>query len=227
MGTDIHMLVERKVDGNWESADKWSKCEYTGKQVVAYGDQIFKDRNYALFSILAGVRNGYGFAGTDTGDEVTPISEPRGVPDDISPDGAEMWIGDHSHSWLTLAEIMAYDWTQTATRRGVVTASQYYLWKRDLEYHAAPRDYFGSRFGGSIKDLTNEEMDTVIKAAKEQAGGTRDVYEVLLRSDNFQTKVEWQEPYYLVASRFLGTVVPRLWRLGAPDDVRLVFGFDS
>lgn len=227
MGTDIHMLVERRVDGEWQSADTWSICKYTGKQVVAYENQVFKDRNYALFSILAGVRNGYGFAGTDTGEEVTPIAEPRGVPHDISLMAAEMWIGDHSHSWLTLAEIMAFDWTQTAKRRGCVTTSQYYLWKRDLEHHAGPKDYFGWRAGGLIKDVTNEEMDAVIAKARANNSGGRDVHDTLVHFDNLQTKVEWQEPYYLVASRFLGTVVPRLWRLGAPDDVRLVFGFDS
>ena len=42
-----------------------------------------------LFAILAGVRNGYGFAGCDTGDGFRPIAPPRGLPGDVSPEVAE------------------------------------------------------------------------------------------------------------------------------------------
>ena len=80
-------------------------------------DHPYDQRNYALYSILADVRNGYGFAGVFTGMGFTPIAPPRGVPEDASPEyRAEVaaWGGDgHSHSWLTLKELQAYDWHKT------------------------------------------------------------------------------------------------------------------
>jgi hypothetical protein len=76
-------------------------------------------RNYGLFAILAGVRNGRGFAGVKIGEPTTPISEPRGIPEDASPayrEIAEHWGSDgHSHSWLTLAELQRYDWDTNTT----------------------------------------------------------------------------------------------------------------
>lgn len=42
-------------------------------------------RNYNLFSILANVRNGVGFAGCKTGEGFEPIAMPRGFPADASP----------------------------------------------------------------------------------------------------------------------------------------------
>lgn len=41
------------------------------------------ERHYQLFSVLADVRNGYGFAGVPTGEWVKPISSPRGIPQDF------------------------------------------------------------------------------------------------------------------------------------------------
>ena len=69
MGTDIHIVVEIYKDHGWHLTD-----------IVPS-----QDRNYRAFAVLADVRNGYGFAGFSTGDAVIPISEPRGLPDDMSP----------------------------------------------------------------------------------------------------------------------------------------------
>ena len=45
---------------------------------------------------------------------VAPIAEPRGLPDDCDPRVracSNYWGADgHSHSWLTLSELTAYDW---------------------------------------------------------------------------------------------------------------------
>ena len=41
------------------------------------------------------------------------------------------------------------------------------------------------------------------------------------------TKVEWEQPYYEVAKQFLWETLPRLWRLGRPEDVRIVYFFDN
>lgn len=113
MGCDIHAMIERKA--HWAGD---SKAWYNS------GDPDI-GRNYEMFAVLAGVRN-Y--------DGIEPISEPRGMPSfkewhEYS-DG-ECWASwhsreempcremerefeslrhdGHSHSWLTLAEIKAYN----------------------------------------------------------------------------------------------------------------------
>lgn len=96
MGCDIHAILQVR------SGDKW--------ETPPNGVNITNVRDYNLFSVLANVRNGV---------DLPFIAEPRGVPDDLQcnddfdvhcPCGANyptVWIGDHSHSWVTLAEIEA------------------------------------------------------------------------------------------------------------------------
>lgn len=99
MGADIHGVVQTR----WKGDSAW-------RNEVEIDD----DRSYLRFSILAGVRN-Y--------NDITPISEPRGLPEDsgVVDECVNMyygvrqsiWLGDHSHSWLTPAEILEWDgWGQ-------------------------------------------------------------------------------------------------------------------
>jgi len=100
MGCDIHTVGQiRGRDGKWETkreniADEW--------------------RTYDSFAVLANVRNGSGFAGCDTGEGWKPIAEPRGLPEGFKMkyedhiydyDEKKKWMGDHSHSWVTLKEL--------------------------------------------------------------------------------------------------------------------------
>lgn len=88
----------------------------------AYAIKRFKDgwyveRSYYTFSILANVRNGYGFAGVPTGAGFVPISMPKGLPNDMSTELVNQQddcgtLGDHSHSWLTVKELLDYNWDQ-------------------------------------------------------------------------------------------------------------------
>lgn len=109
MGCDIHMHVEvneRDPDG--------SKWQMVMNEVAAYGG-----RNYNVFSVPANVRNYGGPNGEPT---ITPISEPRGMPSDVSNDVdtlREVYGPDgHSHTWLLLSEVLAYDWTAVPHTEG-------------------------------------------------------------------------------------------------------------
>lgn len=98
MGCDIHAYAERKNGDVWEDVG-----------------EIFEHvRSYALFGFLADVRN-YS--------EVPPIAPQRGIPDDVSGDvqaAYENWDSDaHSSSWLSLAELLAFDYDQTTEDRRV------------------------------------------------------------------------------------------------------------
>lgn len=109
MGCDIHFHVEKKDEnGKWISADKWTVDPWGDDDPdyidVKREDSFYHDRNYLLFGILAHVRDR----------SVTPISSPRGLPKDVSPEvkkrSDDYGADGHSHSWLTLAELLAYDW---------------------------------------------------------------------------------------------------------------------
>lgn len=114
MGCDIHLMTEVKRNGAWESADSWNMEDDT-----IWPDSIYKGRNYDMFAVLADVRNGVGFAGRYTGSGFKPIAAPRGAPEDASSEVkayTDSWEADgHSHSYFTLAELLAYDWDQTTT----------------------------------------------------------------------------------------------------------------
>src|SRR5688572_24540102 len=106
MGTDIHAYAETRVNDTWTYA----------------GDNAFPDNerpngrhcpfdrvhSYRLFGFLADVRN-YS--------EAPVITEPRGLPSDVSPElqaKSDSWdLDGHTHTWLTLAELSAFDYDQT------------------------------------------------------------------------------------------------------------------
>ena len=104
LGCDIHLYVERRINGIWESADKWTPNKYAAEDEgepalgVEYEDLFYSGRSYNLFSILADVRNGVGFAGCDTGDRLVPISDPRGLPENV----CEL-VKSESERWVKMA----------------------------------------------------------------------------------------------------------------------------
>lgn len=236
MGCDIHFYVENRVSGVWQSADKWTPNKYAGDEgepplSLDYKDRFYSGRNYNLFGILANVRNGRGFAGINTGDGFVPISEPRGLPEDVSEQvGAESdrWdVDGHSHSWLTVAELLAYDWTQTTRLRGYVSAAGYYTWNRwRREDGDGPESYCGDIGGRGIKKVSEQELRRRIE---ELTGGDWHRQEDKVKEGlaSVYCQVEWEQPYYKPACDFLSLTMPRLWRLGKPEDVRVVFFFDN
>ena len=93
MGCDIHATLEYDWNSNKKKTgnEKWWR---------AFARDLDIDRNYQLFTILAGVR--------DTG--IRPvIAYNRGVPEDASweykDDSEEYGVDGHSHSWVTFDEL--------------------------------------------------------------------------------------------------------------------------
>ena len=140
MGTDIHGVFQRHD---------------AGKFVDVPSDYEFS-RHYQLFAVLAGVRNGSGFAGIQTGEVVKPIAEPRGLPDDFETtdedvhplasielmepwhrrhheegEPLEVWMGDHTHSWLTSDELLSwYENAPSVVQHGVISREEYDAWDK-------------------------------------------------------------------------------------------------
>jgi len=103
MGCDIHLYVERHQEGRWQALANPEEPE-----AEWYHNWLWDGRNYRLFAILADVRN-Y--------EDWQPLSDPRGLPEDVSDlisQEASGAIDCHSFSWLGLQELYDFDWAQTA-----------------------------------------------------------------------------------------------------------------
>ena len=140
MGTDIHGVWQAKKDGRWTDIES----------------NYSQDRHYFLFAWIGNVRNGFGFAGCKTHDPLEPLTDCRGLPEDFVMDvdnyahpiddlaimdprrrkwyeegePKEVWMGDHSHSWVTVDEVLdASD--QGTAKEGWVSLKVYNEWRVD------------------------------------------------------------------------------------------------
>ena len=225
MGCDIHFCVERRVDGVWQTADRWTDDE----GYITNVDRFYEGRCYDLFAILADVRNGYGFAGVTTGSGFVPISAPRGLPANVSSEVktfAEGWDGDgHSHSWLTLKELLDFDWTRTTTKQGYVDLVSYARW---YDRSSAPDNCYGGVDGPSVQKVPRDQMDALVRAWAEMDEQTQSDFEKLHRWT--YTLVTWETTYAEAAGGdWWMKTIPALLALskGSYEDVRVVFFFDN
>lgn len=245
MGCDIHMWAE--VLTNYNDTPRWNAVgsafpyayyrEGEPSTVAFYKgdgdapDETFEHnqvmtahpysgRNYNLFAILANVRNGHGFAGSDTGDGFVPMAEPRGVPDDATDfykHQVEEWGGDgHSHSWATLGELKAYDWDRVTTLRGWISLDEYGEFRKD---GTRPEWWSSMVGGGRIVHVNHEQANALLD------GVTQRNPEL-----SYYTRIEWTQPYREVVGSFLTETIPALEGIAAMEkvnDLRIVFFFDN
>jgi len=226
MGCDIHLHVEVRRDGKWTHyasddavdddprrvVDEWGGVGLAG----ASGEIDWElrcdfdvGRNYALFAMLSGVR--------DYGGGTVPVAEPRGVPDDASPetaaDAAEWDADGHTHSWLTLAELDAYDWCGARTESGLVPFAAYVAHK---ESGAMPDTWCQ---GTNMPVVTTAQADEMLRAGEMPARNTFVEY-------------TWQTKRRDDATHFVESFLPSLRDVAkkfnvGPEDVRIVFWFDN
>jgi hypothetical protein len=251
MGCDIHLFTERRAD----SASAWepfvvrtvcSWCDGTGKNrdgAECYGckgsgkEPGYSGRNYDVFGQLANVRNGIGCCGVDTGDGFEPIAMPRGFPPDLSPALASIFGddemtddeydaahatygssgGDHTPSWLTLAELLAYQSrvaSRRAIQRGVISWDQYLQW-RESDRGEPNKGWSGGVSGLNVVTVDTKTAERMIARGFEP-GATQ-----------YYVQIQWTEPYLSSGARFWEVFVPALAEHGDPQNVRIVFNFDS
>jgi hypothetical protein len=118
----------KNVNGKaqWVNVDNWRVNQYYNKN-EDNGErpyniiELYGDRDYTLFSILADVRN---YSNNKS------ISSPKGIPNDVTKEVKEeyeRWDGDgHSHSWFTLKELMKYKDSTTVKHSGLISQDQAY-----------------------------------------------------------------------------------------------------
>lgn len=118
MGCDIHLHTEVKINGEWH--------HYSAPPIK---------RNYALFALLANVRN--------EDRKVRPISKPRGIPPDateVTLFDLKLWEQDsHSHSWIEADEIALVEGASASWR----ISHEYIDWESENVGYL-----FGNGWGG-------------------------------------------------------------------------------
>jgi hypothetical protein len=115
VGTDIYERWEIRREGRWEAVELVPAFDWETatdeEEAVLFAHPALLDRNYPLFAVLADVRNTFG---------VRPIAPSRGLPPDASEisrlhfaelDAYELY----GLSYVTLSELLAYDWQQVIT----------------------------------------------------------------------------------------------------------------
>lgn len=112
MGCDIHMYVERRHNRygggktEWLCGDYFSIKNPLDPECRPVLQELWGDRWYELFAVLANVRNGHGEAAQPY------IDLPRGIPDDATEyvkDEYRLWDDDaHSSSYFTLKELIEF-----------------------------------------------------------------------------------------------------------------------
>ena len=209
MGTDIHGGFIKVVK------DKFGNV--VSKQPIKTNWNF--DRNYTLFAILAGVRNGYGFAGCYRHEPLQPIAEGRGIPEFISvveerteelynkyygrwDDEEEFgcWLGDHSYTHMTVNEILEWKgWNNHLSQGGVVSVEHY---EETVAKGKEPESWCGGISGGGVVTVAEDEYKSGAKAThvkcfwkSEQSLGER--YDWFLEGIE-RIKNEYGEDVYLV-----------------------------
>lgn len=206
--SEYNKKADQIEDGTYASGnlDRWERDYYAPE---VYEDWAYDGRNYVLFGVLAGVRN----------EEVTPIAEPKGLPEDMSyvvREAADQWHGDgHSRSYLTLQELKAYNWEDRFPRTGTLSEASYRSFLEDNN----PYPFSGGVYGQNVVHLSAGDMNKLLLGEY-----PRD------NSKSYYTEITWHETVKDTCGSFYSESLSKLEKLSTSDDysdVRLVFWFDN
>jgi hypothetical protein len=189
-------------------------------------------RDYDLFAILANVRNGLGTAGCETGTGFLPISDNRGLPEDTSDEAGKLgnWNESHSHTWVSLKELLEFDWTRTTVHYGGLSAREFLEWDTVKGRQSAPEvvHYFFP-WHTTIKFIPESEMRHYVQNIAGKHGSDKGIAVADL-DPTLYTSVSWSETYAKAASQLWERILPIMLNLGrdyGAENVRLVMSFDS
>lgn len=201
MATDIHFYCEHynEESKRWESLSLYKKKDDGGFAPVP----IYDGRDYELFGLLAGVRGGSCLLGNRYG----YITEPRGIPSDMSVTTQKAWeegIEDDGHQWWHGATW--YDYCEL---------KNYSYLLNDFAKLVDKRDNLIDKLQEEIDDLKGVEKDDL------------DFFPYDEEDDEDCEK--WHA--FKALKSLLGDVASILWEYGIycskPGEVRLVMWFDS
>lgn len=196
MGTDIHICAEARKNNQWVEV----KVDFKDNHM----------RNSILFTILAGLENDFV--------EWTPISEIKGLPDDISEDVKEELKTEdrYGYSYYTLKELRDYDWNQSLILFGIINEKQYVKLKESGEY---PKQWRARIHGEGIIVIDSETMDKILGGYISRTPGVS--YYVKAEFPAKTCRACCLKFYEDMIS--LETLIPKG---GTDEDIRIIFAFD-
>lgn len=212
MGCDCHPYAEiRGARGKWTFLKK-----------IYYDDpdpalDAFKERNYRLFGILAGVRNR----------NYPSLFEGRGLPEDSCKEiKQEFDEGDyHSATHFMVQELLDINWDAEAGTTTVDLDPVTYLQWVDGGRKGNPESL---TIGGHDFEVSEEEMILLLAGGlKTRRTGRTDPSRLSKLKPLQYVSVQSRISYRDVVPRFVNEIIPALVRLGDPQKVRIVIGFDS
>lgn len=219
-------LVEYRVNGSWQSADEWAPVEDMGmlrETIDLPMEPFYEGQNRAFYAILSGRHNFSEFP--------TIVSEPRGLPDDLSEEVQRLvnfyrdegWF-INSPSWVTLAEIQSFDWDVPVELHVYANGQEFDAMSRGKPgVIGEPAHVFASGHRKGCTYVDHEEMAEKIAEMKTRykpedwmKGFTKELYTTYCH-------VTYTETYGEMADWFITESVPRMKKLAPPEDVRCVF----
>jgi hypothetical protein len=207
MGCDIHLYIEYKS----------KKPRYDGRESnwASFGNRINPGRNYAMFGLMANVRNCY------SDGKLPVLVEPRGMPDDVyysTADDNRMYISeDECENYVTMET--AEGWVKSGSSTFINNKEGKPTWVTNPDWH-------------SHSWLTTSEFENVLNKYLELESGWYkervDTHYKMVERLNIQPS-SWMyapldmdiEPTYQVVLASL----KRFEELGY--DARIVFWFDN
>jgi hypothetical protein len=201
MGIDITCFAEMRVNGVWKLAETLQEnrlwdAEHPELETRLEPQFITTTRNRALFAILANVSKPM-----LAERPFHYISLPRGIPEDTSQEARDYynhWKGDvFSASWILLAELLAFDWTQIIRRQAMVEKSIAALFTPEPQ--SFPYDQWPD--------------DIPISYGEYISGGVTVYWRETYRD--------------AVGPELFKDIIPKLQSYGQADEVRIVFWFDA
>lgn len=220
MGTDVYSIIEVKKDVFLDKHPELSSSVEANQNWVQIPESPWKEeRSYLLFSVLANVRNGYGFAGLARHVPLQPITNKRGIPDDCSAKEyiEESWWGNHSHTWILGSEFM--HWYNGDIISLVCTG---YITKLDFDkWDGNEPDFYVSDVGG-FGVVLSDDVNSFTRACSTQLNDNLPL--VSITPESTHVRVWWSKSVQTSVSNFYEEVVQPL--MNHYGDFRLVMSFD-
>ena len=144
MGADITVFSEKKKEnGMWELLDNVKPFDW---------------RSYGMYGFLADIRN---FSC------VPVISERRGIPDDVSPYIKQIvddyCFGNFGHSWLTIEELLSFDYDQIfEDRRCSINGNGGSICEPGQGKQTTIREFLGEGFFNSLHEAKEAGAERII-----------------------------------------------------------------
>lgn len=201
MGIDIEMYAEVFDGERWRPAEPLVENEYFDPEDDSSGPRkkpqnLYDLRNRSLFAILADAISDF-----DSEEPYKPIAPCRGLPGDLSPEISDFERPQHDslfgHSWLSLKELLAFDWKSQVIQKTAVV---------DPDVAAL---FEGNPVGFPYQRWPEGKL---ISYSRRCPSGM---------------SVRWRETYEQSAGPdFLEGVLSKLKSFGAEESVRIVFWFN-